>query len=146
GPFHPCVQQVFHKPTRCNGWGFPKTPPAVNHVCTWSRPAALRRSSPDGSGRLRRGGVPSRRKRPLKPSALPREQSSVDECPREECLLVNDADGVPDHRQRMNATRSFFSSSDSFSTRTMLKNSTVSSRVRQRPSCRYGGLSLMPRS
>ncbi len=46
---------------------------------------------------------------------------------------------------RMNATRSVFSSLVSFSPIIKLKNSTVSSSVRQRPSCRYGGLSLMPR-
>src|SRR5437899_4920256 len=47
---------------------------------------------------------------------------------------------------RRKATRSAFSSLVSFSSCTRLKNSTVSSRVRQRPSCRYGGLSLIPRS
>ena len=47
---------------------------------------------------------------------------------------------------RMNATRSVFSSLVSFSPKTRLKNSAVSSSVRHRPSCRYGGLSLMPRS
>jgi len=46
----------------------------------------------------------------------------------------------------MNATRSFFSCAVSLSCRTMLKNSTVSSSVSNRPSCIYGGLSLIPRS
>ena len=46
----------------------------------------------------------------------------------------------------MNATRSAFSSAVSFSPSTRLKNSTVSSSVSSRPSCRYGGESLMPRS
>ena len=50
------------------------------------------------------------------------------------------------YRQRRNATKSFFSCSVSFVSRTRLWNSTVSSRVRSRPSCRYGGVSLMPRS
>ena len=39
-----------------------------------------------------------------------------------------------------------FSSSVSLSSRIRLKNSTVSSSVSSRPSCRYGGESLMPRS
>ena len=46
----------------------------------------------------------------------------------------------------MKATRSRFSSGVRWSARTRLKNSTVSSRVKHRPSWRYGGLSLMPRS
>src|SRR4029078_12739286 len=52
----------------------------------------------------------------------------------------------PAHGCRMKVTRSCFSSPESFSSKTRLKNSTVSSSVRHRPSCRYGGLSLMPRS
>ena len=47
---------------------------------------------------------------------------------------------------RMKATRSCFSCGRQLQLRTMLKNSTVSSSVKQRPSCIYGGLSLMPRS
>ena len=41
---------------------------------------------------------------------------------------------------------SFFSCGTSFSPSTRLKNSTVSSSVSRRSSCRYGGESLMPRS
>src|SRR5450432_2877132 len=47
---------------------------------------------------------------------------------------------------RMKATRSFFSCSINFNSNTRLKNSTVSSSVSNRSSCRYGGESLMPRS
>src|SRR5690242_2900877 len=47
----------------------------------------------------------------------------------EYCLLFQ--------RQRRNATKSAFSSFVSFSPCTRLKNSTVSSSVRHRPSCRY---------
>ncbi len=50
------------------------------------------------------------------------------------------------HKHFRNATRSFFSSSVSFVSRIRLKNSTVSSSVSSRPSCKYGGVSLMPRS
>ena len=46
----------------------------------------------------------------------------------------------------MKATRSCFSAFVSFVPRTTLKNSTVSSSVSRRPSCRYGGVSLIPRS
>ena len=49
-------------------------------------------------------------------------------------------------RHRRNATRSAFSSGANFSSSTRLKNSTVSSSVSSRSSCRYGGESLMPRS
>src|SRR3954447_24054820 len=51
-----------------------------------------------------------------------------------------------DQSCRINATRSCFSCEASFSCSTMLKNSTVSSSVKHRPSCRYGGLSLILRS
>src|SRR6266566_4613677 len=67
-------------------------------------------------------------------------------------VVVGDSDPRDDFRHRVphswrrNATRSGFSSFVSFSPRTRLKNSTVSSSVRQRPSCMYGGLSLIPRS
>src|SRR2546425_12572019 len=67
-------------------------------------------------------------------------------------VVVGDSDPRDDfrhrapHSWRRNATRSGFSSFVSFSPRTRLKNSTVSSSVRQRPSCMYGGLSLIPRS
>ena len=44
------------------------------------------------------------------------------------------------------ATSAFFSCASSFVSRIRLKNSTVSSKVNKRPSCRYGGLSLMPRN
>jgi hypothetical protein len=47
---------------------------------------------------------------------------------------------------RMNSTRLCFSSGVSLSSRTRLKNSTESSSVKARPSWRYGGLSLIPRS
>ena len=47
------------------------------------------------------------------------------------------------HSVSTKATRSFFSSSVSFRPNTRLKNSTVSSSVRQRPSCRYDGLGKM---
>src|SRR5262245_47138522 len=50
------------------------------------------------------------------------------------------------HKHFKNATKSFFSSSVSFVSSTKLKNSTTSSSVSKRPSCRYGGLSLIPRS
>ena len=43
----------------------------------------------------------------------------------------------------MKATRSCFSAFDSFVPRTTLKNSTVSSSVSSRPSCRYGGVSFL---
>src|SRR5436190_17002983 len=49
------------------------------------------------------------------------------------------------YRHRINATMSLFSSADNFVLSTILKNSTVSSRVSNRPSCRYGGESLIPR-
>jgi len=48
-------------------------------------------------------------------------------------------------RARRNCTRSCFSFGVSLVSRTRLKNSTVSSRVKSRPSCRYGGESFMPR-
>src|SRR5262249_44829813 len=44
-----------------------------------------------------------------------------------------------------NDTRSCFSALVSFSRSTRLKNSTVSSSVKSRSSCRYGGVSLIPR-
>ena len=50
------------------------------------------------------------------------------------------------HSCRMNAVNSSFSSLLNFSSRIRLKNSTVSSNVIRRPSCRYGGVSLMPRN
>src|SRR5215510_5121328 len=46
---------------------------------------------------------------------------------------------------RRKATRAVFSRGVSCTPRTRLKNSTVSSSVRSRPSCRYGGESLIPR-
>jgi hypothetical protein len=46
---------------------------------------------------------------------------------------------------RMKATRSFFSSGESFSSMIRLKNSTVSSRVSSLPPWKKGGDSLMPR-
>src|SRR4029450_11332923 len=46
---------------------------------------------------------------------------------------------------RRKATRAAFSRAGSCTPRTGLKNSTVSSSVSSRPSCRYGGESLMPR-
>src|ERR1700722_9186294 len=54
-------------------------------------------------------------------------------------------DGPHDHNCRMNATSCFFSSAVNFVSRIRLKNSTVSSSVNKRPSCKYGGDSLMPR-
>lgn len=50
------------------------------------------------------------------------------------------------HSTRRNATKSVFSAVVRFSSSTRLKNSTVSSSVNSRPSCRYGGDSLIPRS
>src|ERR1700730_5121851 len=50
------------------------------------------------------------------------------------------------YRVRRNATRSRFSSPVNFVPSTRLKNSTVSSSFSRRPSCIYGGESLMPRS
>src|SRR5438309_1066010 len=47
---------------------------------------------------------------------------------------------------RMKATRSAFSCLSRWSSKTKLKNSTVSSKVNNRPSCKYGGESLTPRS
>ena len=46
---------------------------------------------------------------------------------------------------RMKATSAAFPRSVSCTPRTRLKNSTVSSSVKRRPSCRYGGESLIPR-
>src|ERR1700688_4363105 len=74
--------------------------------------------------------------------------------------VVEGSDHRPDHAARaleltgchttyncrMNSTRLCFSSAVSFSSRTRLKNSTVSSSVKSRPSWKYGGLSLIPRS
>jgi hypothetical protein len=52
-------------------------------------------------------------------------------------LVAEEADGSRGHYSvRRNATRSFFSGSVSFVSSTTLKNSTVSSSVRRRPSCR----------
>jgi hypothetical protein len=53
----------------------------------------------------------------------------------------------PPHVQstRRNSTKSYFSPAVSLVPRMRLKNSTVSSKLRKRPSCRYGGESLMPR-
>src|SRR5262249_37084608 len=47
---------------------------------------------------------------------------------------------------RKKATTAFFSWASSFSSSTRLKNSTASSKVGSRPSWKYGGDSLMPRS
>src|SRR5262249_13819786 len=47
---------------------------------------------------------------------------------------------------RRNATRSCFFGAVSFNFKMMLKNSTVSSSVRHRPSCMYGGHSFIPRN
>jgi hypothetical protein len=46
---------------------------------------------------------------------------------------------------RMKATSAAFSRGVSCTPRTRLKNSTVSSNVKRRPSCMYGGESLIPR-
>src|SRR5262249_43040162 len=57
--------------------------------------------------------------------------------------------GLPEptyYRARRKVTRSCFSADVNWSSRTRLKNSTVSSRVSSRPSWRYGGESLTPRS
>src|SRR5262245_40492370 len=55
-------------------------------------------------------------------------------------------DGTSLQSCRMNATRAAFSSCESFASRIRLKNSTVSSSVSSRPSWKYGGDSLIPRS
>jgi hypothetical protein len=50
------------------------------------------------------------------------------------------------HKARRKATTSVFSCSVNFRSSTRLKYSTVSSSVSSLPSCRYGGVSLIPRS
>ncbi len=53
--------------------------------------------------------------------------------------------GAMSYNWRMKATSAAFSRGVSCTPRTRLKNSTVSSSVKRRPSCRYGGESLIPR-
>src|SRR5471032_337096 len=57
-----------------------------------------------------------------------------------------DPNGAVSQSARRNATRSRFSCAVSRIPRIKLKDSTVSSSVIRRPSCRYGGESLIPRS
>ena len=59
--------------------------------------------------------------------------------------LSHDAE-VAGQSVSMNVMRSAFSSGFKPSARTVLKNSTVSSSVSNRPSCGYGGESLIPRN
>jgi hypothetical protein len=58
----------------------------------------------------------------------------------------DDSGGRSNYKARRNASRSCFSCAVRRVPRMRLKNSTVSSSVSRRPSCRYGGESLIPHS
>src|SRR2546427_10585826 len=69
-------------------------------------------------------------------------------CDHLDMEIGDGADGVHvtcSYSWRMKATRAAFSCGVSCTPSTRLKNSTVSSSVKRRPSCIYGGESLIPR-